>query len=166
MPASPGQSYQPANSARDEQSIRNAQQELAQLRAARAALDAAATQLNQLRAQLIQEAHGQVVSLAIEIARKVMMQEIAAGRYEIDPIVQESLRSVPTRAEIVVHLNPADWQRCRLAGEQDAASTNVRFVADANVQPAQCILETSEGVVESQLDAHLDEIANQLTSAE
>ena len=90
------------------------------------------------------------------------MQEIQAERYQIDPIVTEALRRVPSHGGVVVHLNPGDCARCQAAVKQEGAPEQVRFVADVNVQPAECLLETPEGIVESSVEGHLAAIAEGL----
>jgi flagellar biosynthesis/type III secretory pathway protein FliH len=108
------------------------------------------------------------VELAVNIARKVLMQEIQAGRYEIDPIVQEALNRVPARQEIVVRLNPADLAKCRQAASIQAQEDcpGVRFVADNSVQRAHCLLETPHGIVESAVESNLEAVAAAMTSQE
>ncbi len=120
--------------------------------------------LSRLREKMIRESERQLVELALEIARKVLMQEVQAGRYEIDPIVKEALLHVRTRQDVLVRLHPDDWAACQTAREAEgsAGAGNVRFVADPSVRRAACLLETSEGMVESTMEANLENIAEAL----
>ena len=127
---------------------------------------AAAEQLTQLRADLVAEAEEQLATLAVEIARKVLMQEIRAGRHEIDPIVAEALRHAPVRGDVTVRLNPQDHARCSAAAELPDNGGHVRFLADPAVPPAECVLETSEGTIESSVEANLARVAEALTQPE
>jgi flagellar assembly protein FliH len=133
-----------------------------------AALGEGARQFQQHREELVKEAEHQILELAVNIARKVVMQEIQAGRYEIDPIIQEALQRVPTRQEVVVRLNPSDLQKSQLASAPAPEGDNpgVRFVADPSVPPAHCLLETPQGIVESAVELHLDDIASALKNPE
>lgn len=144
----------------------SAQAQREQLAQATAALESALRQLEQLRLQLVADTESQLVELSLDIARKVLMQAIAAGQYEIDPIVKEALLHVPARQDVVIRLNPQDWARCTMAQKSDEAGNlgGVRFVADGGVQPAECVLETAEGVIESRVDRHLEEIGQALRS--
>jgi flagellar assembly protein FliH len=126
----------------------------------------AAGQLQQAQAALAAEAEEQLRGLAVEIARKVLVQEVQAGRYEIDPIVAEAMRHVPSRRNVVVHLHPDDYAQCEMARQLAEDSDGIRFVADPNLQPAECILETSEGVVESSVEANLQSIDAALQAPE
>jgi flagellar assembly protein FliH len=139
-----------------------------QLLQARQALEDGLLQLHRLREQAIQEAEGQLLHLAMDIARKVLMQEIQAGRYEVDAMVREALLHVPVRQNVVVHLNPDDWARCTMARQEDGSGRggSIRFVADPSVQPAHCVLETPEGIIESSVEGHLADIAEALPGRE
>lgn len=144
------------------------QAERAALSQAVQALQAAAGRLDRLQADLLAEAEGQLVTLAVEIARKVLMQEIQAGRCQIEPIVQEALRRIPARHEVTVHLNPDDLARCRMAqglGPQNDGGS-VRFLADPKVSRGECLLATPEGIVESTVEGHLQDVVEALNAPE
>ena len=142
--------------------------EKAELARARQALTEALSQLDRHREQLLREAENELLDLAVEIARKVLMQEIQAERHQIEPIVTEALQNLPARRQVVVHLNPRDLARCEIAGKADDADSpeSIRFVADPSVSPAQCVLETPEGTVESNVDTHLQAISEALKQPE
>ncbi len=147
---------------------RRVQAERAQLHAACQALMEASCRLQEFRGDLVRDAESQLVDLATGIARKILMQEIEAGRHEIEPIVRAALARVPQHQDVVVHLNPEDWARCPLAqpAEGEAPPEHVRFVADPEIGRAECVVETPEGIVESTLDAHLSEIGEALKAPE
>ena len=142
--------------------------ELAEIRSARKALQQAVKKIQEIQGQFITEAQQQLVDLSIEIAKKVLMQEIQADRHQIDPIVTEALSRVPDRTDVVVHLHPDDLARCEQAGESDEASdkNTVSFVADPKVQRGGCLLQTSRGDIESSIDGQLEEIAQALKNPE
>lgn len=143
------------------------QAQRAELASARAALVSGLKQVAELRDSVIKAAEQQIVQLAIDVARKVLMQEIQAGRYEIDPIVHAALDQVTSWQEVVVHLNPEDFARCRQAQESSRDdSSGVRFVADPAVKRSECVLETAQGVVRSAVEEHLREIASALREPE
>ena len=161
-----------APAATGEQLAAQMQQELdrekAELARARQALTEAPTQFDRHREQLFREAENQLLDLAVEIARKVLMQEIQAERHQVEPIVTEALKNLPARQQVVVHLNPRDLARCEIAEKADDAanSESIRFLADPSVSPAQCVLETPEGTVDSNMDMHLQAISEALKQPE
>lgn len=141
----------------------------AQLDSARQALAAAADQFHQVQEQLVGELEQHVVELALKVTRKVLMQEVQAGRYEIEPIIKEALLHVSVRKDVVVHLNPQDYCECEMVKQQGGGAGNtgdLHFVSDPVVPRASCVLETSQGVIESTIEGHLDEITSALQGNE
>ena len=142
--------------------------ELAEFRTARGALARAQAQFQDLHVQFCHEAEQQLLGLSMEIAKKVLMQEIKAGRHEVDPIVREALSRLPARADAVVHLHPDDLVRCELAcqGEDVSGADKISFVGDAGIRRGECLVRTSHGTVESSIDGHISEIAQALAESE
>ncbi len=138
--------------------------ELAAIRQARQAMDRSVAELEQIHAQILREAEGQLIDLAIGIAKKVIMQEIHTSRHEIEPIVTEALRHVPPRQRITVHLHPDDLKCCKMIEKSDESPSDerLRFVGDPTVRRAECLLVTSEGIVHSEIDSHFEEIRETL----
>ncbi len=156
-----------ADAAAIDQAAKALQAQRAELASARAALVSGIKQVAEFRDSAIKAAEQQIVQLAIDVARKVLMQEIQAGRYEIDPIVQAALAQVTSWQEVAVHLNPEDFTRCRQAQENSRdESSGVRFVADPAVRRSECVLETSQGFVRSAVEEHLREIASAMREPE
>ena len=75
---------------------------------AAAALRKAAAEVVREHREFLAQAEEQLLDLAIDIARKVLMQEVQAQRYEIQPIVAEALKRVPEELDVTVYLNPDD----------------------------------------------------------
>lgn len=134
------------------------------LRALQGALESVST----LKETVFKDAEEQLLALAVEIARKVLMQEIQAQRYQIEPIVKEALAHVPPHQEVSVHLNPQDLSQCQTALEAQGAGggASVRFVSDPAVPRAECVLRTAQGLVVSSMEGHLQSIAEALTKPE
>ncbi|MFP4054368.1 MAG: FliH/SctL family protein [Phycisphaerae bacterium] len=134
-----------------------------------AAVRQAVEEAQELREQILHEAEEQLVDLAVEISRKVLMQEIRAGRYEIEPIVTEALKRVPPRRSVVVHLHPDDWAQCDMVPDEDGEDSGggrLRFAADPGVRRGECVLETPEGTIDSSIETHLDDIRDALKGLE
>jgi flagellar assembly protein FliH len=129
--------------------------------AAMALLDAAA-RLDAWRRELPARIESQLVELAVGIARKVLCQELQAGRYDIEPIVREALAGLDLRAGAVVHLNPDDLRRGGLAPSEAGGGETVRYIADPQVAPGECIVETPEGTVEATVEHQLARVSEGL----
>lgn len=134
-----------------------------QLTHAKKALESAVEQFETLCSNFQTEAETKLVDLALDIAKKVLMQKIEAGNYKIDPIIREALLHIPARQEVVVHLHPDDLATCKMASDDGEAKTgSIRFVSDHTIRRAECILETSQGIVDSDVETHLEQIGQAL----
>ena len=92
------------------------------------------------------------------------MQKVENGDYKIEPIIKETLSSAPVRQDVVVRLNPADlaeWQKLR-ENEPGEDFTGIKFVPDASIGRAECVLETPKGIIESLINQHLEQIGKAL----
>lgn len=147
---------------------RRADAGLAELRSAAAALAEAQAGFHELQQLFHGQAEQQLLDLSMEIARKVLMQEIQAEKYQVDPIVREALSRIPPRMDAVTHLHPDDLARCELARLDTEApgAGGLRFIADPDVRRGECLVQTSQGTVESSIEGHLQEIAAALTEPE
>ncbi len=142
--------------------------EIAKARQARMALENALDQVGQLQAQLLKDAEQQLLQLSVDIAQKILAQEIQTQPYQIEPIVKKALQHAPPRTDVVVHLHPDDYAQCEMArqAEKNSQSGGITFLADPNVNRAECVLETSQGTVESRIDAHLETIVEAFKNPE
>jgi len=106
----------------------------------------------------------EIARLSVEIARKILVQKVENGDYEIESIVKEALNNAPARHDVVVHLNPDDLSQYQKLREDEPGEDlgGVKFVPDANIGRAQCLLETPKGIIESLIDQHLEQVGNAL----
>ena len=124
--------------------------------------------LNQFYDQIFAEQKGEIAKLSVEIARKVLMQKIQDGDYEIESIVKETLKNAPTHQDLTVHLNPEDLAVCQKAqADKDSGNlADIKFVADPNIGRAECVLESPKGIIKSLIEEHLEQIGKALEKAE
>lgn len=129
-------------------------------------LETAAAKLQIVYEKMIVEHRQAIAKLAVEIARKILAQKVKEGDYQIESIIQEALNNCPTRQDIVIRLNPQDLIRCRQIQEQpNSTISGVKLVADPGIGPAQCIIETPKGKVESLIEEHLEQVNRALNKA-
>jgi len=109
-----------------------------------------------------------IADLSLEIARKVLMQKVEEGDYEIKSIIQEVLSSAPTREGLVVRLNPADVAGLEKIQQEGAAGnlSDIKFIADASIGRAECVLESPKGRIASLIEQHLERIGKALGKVE
>ncbi len=131
-------------------------------------LNGVTARLNESLAGIFSEHKEEIARLSVEIARKILMQKVNDGDYEIESIVKEALGHTPSRQDLVVHLHPDDLAQCRKAqqDEQDGALAGIQFVPDPNIGRAECLLESPKGIIKSLIDEHLERISKALRKAE
>ena len=144
--------------------LKNQKTELAQLLSA---LKGLVDKLNQFYEKIFAEHKEEIAKLSVEIARKILLQKVQQGDYQIEAIVQEAIKNAPTQQDIIVHLNPGDLARIQKIQQEDAgAFMGIKFVSDPNVGQAECTIETSKGIVESLINEHLEQISKALGKVE
>ena len=148
--------------------VQDSQAEIAAFSQAAKTLNGVVAKLNQFYDRLFAEHKEEIARLSVEIARKILMQKVQDGDYEIESIVKEALKNAPTRQDVVVHLNPEDHLLCQKAqqDEPNGSFAGIKFVSDQNIGRAECLLETPKGIIVSLIDEHLERIGKALETAE
>jgi len=133
-------------------------------------------ELNRFYDELLARHKEEIARLSVEIARKILMQKVQKGDYQIEAIVKEAVRNSPVHQDVVVHLNSADLAQLRklqrshtgVAGKDDSGSilAGIEFIADSNIGLAECLVETPKGIIKSLIDEHLARISEALEKAE
>lgn len=130
-------------------------------------LKRAVEEINRLQEELFKGHKEQIAKLSVAIAQKILAAKIEKGDYEIESIVQEALENTATRRDVTVHLNPQDMTQMQKAIEDKTSEEpeGVRFVADASIGRAECMIETPSGIVEATIGKHLERICEALKRA-
>ena len=120
--------------------------------------------LNKFYEDVIAKNKEEIIRLSIEIARKILMQKVEKGDYEIETIVKEALKNIPTRQEVNIYLNPKDLEQCQkaLQNEQESTLTGIKLVPDPNIGRAECLIKSPRGNVHSFIEEHLEQISEAL----
>jgi flagellar biosynthesis/type III secretory pathway protein FliH len=131
-------------------------------------LQALADKLSQFYNEVFASQKEEIAKLSVEIARKILMQRVQDGDYEIESIVREALGNAPTHQDLVVHLNPEDLAGYQKAqqGDGNDALAGVKAVADTNIGRAECVLESPKGIIKSFIEEHLEQIGKALKKTE
>lgn len=130
-----------------------------QLARERAALAAALAGFTRDRAAYFEKIEGEVVQLALAIARKILHREAQIDPWVLAGIVRVALEKIDgaTGVRLRVHpQNSADWRRY-LATHLHPADLP-EFVEDPSQPPDRCVLETSMGSATIGLEVQLKEI--------
>lgn len=129
-------------------------------------------ELNRFFDGLLARHKEEIARLSVEIARKILMQKVQKGDYQIESIVKVALENAPTHQDVVVHLNPADLaqlqklQSSRTArskqDDSNGALAGIKFIADPGIGRAECLVETPKGIIKSLIDEHIHRVGEAL----
>lgn len=130
------------------------------------AMTDAATSVIGVRDQIIRDSEEDLLRLAILIAKKIIHREVRTDRSILAGIVAEAMKSVSEKDQLVISLNPVDFD---LVVEnkneylpQLSERQSVTLKSDPSVGPSGCIVETELGSIDARIEAQLEEIANRL----
>ena len=131
------------------------------------ALNGVIAKVNQFCDKLYVEHREEIARLSVEIARKILMQKVENGDYEIESIVKEALNNAPSSQDIVVHLNPEDVEKCQKAQQDEPGGVlaGIKLIPDTNIGRAECLLENPKGIIKSLIDDNLERISKALEKA-
>ncbi|MBN2183408.1 MAG: hypothetical protein JW715_15970 [Sedimentisphaerales bacterium] len=123
--------------------------------------------LNEVYENLFMKHREEIAELAVEIARKILLQKVEKGDYEIEAIVKEALNNVPSRRDVEIHLNPKDAEQCQeeLRNEQGCTLSGIKLIPDPDIGPAECLITSPKGTVHSFIEEHLEQIGEALKKA-
>ena len=131
------------------------------------ALEEVAARLNQLYDEIFAQHNEAIAKLSIEIARKVLMQNISEGDYQIESIIKETLKGAPEGSDMTVRLNPQDLADLRqLQNTGSMALDGIELAEDANIGRGECVIESSKGIVKFLIEDHLEQITKALVKTE
>ena len=128
------------------------------------ALRRAAENLEQYAEEMFLSHKEQIVRLSIEIASKILAKDRDEQNYDIEKIVSQALRKVPPSRQVTIRLNPNDLKTMQQLTNANRFTSpeGVHFTGDASVGPAESIIETDHGVIDSLIEEHLKQIADAL----
>jgi len=131
------------------------------------ALNGVIAKLNQFCDKLYVEHREEIARLSVEIARKILMQKVENGDYEIESIIKEALKNVPGSQDVIVHLNPEDLEKYQKAQQDEPGGVlaGIKLIPDPNIGRAECLLESPKGIIKSLIDDNLERICKALEKA-
>jgi flagellar assembly protein FliH len=115
---------------------------------------------------VIQEAEPFVIELSLEIAKKVLQQELTTNQEALIQMIKVSLSGVYESDSLSICVAPEDFAFVQKQREQLLAVVNgqveVKVFPDYSIQHGGCIIRTSSGSVDARIDVQLSEIKKTL----
>ncbi len=136
----------------------------------RAGMSQAAEALVAARAEygsLMDRAEADMVSLALELARKIVGRHLEQRPEALAQMTAHALGLARGRRIVEVHVHPDALERIEAGAALLAAQVEVPvvFVADASVPPLASHIHTEAGVIEADLDTQIDVLAEVMGTA-
>jgi flagellar assembly protein FliH len=110
------------------------------------------------RAQYFQRVEGEVVQLALAIARKILQREAELDPTLLTALVRIALDRMQCGSVVRIRVAPENaelWRRC---GEDSAGSPRWEIVPDQKLSPDDCIIETELGTANFGFEAQLRDV--------
>ncbi|GBC93904.1 Yop proteins translocation protein L [bacterium HR15] len=128
--------------------------------------------LCQLQAQFdeyLRLLEAQMLELTLQIARKVIRDEMRQQPEHVLAVIRDTLRRVQGFGKVRVRVNPLDLE---LARQQKPMLLTVvdtveglEIVEDRRVDQGGCLIETPQGIYDARISTQLDEIERELREA-
>ena len=119
-------------------------------------------EISSLRGRLRAEAEGDLVKLALAIARRVLRRELAIDPDAVHGLVLGALEKLKAQEICRVRVHPA--QEAAVTGcLREAFSSAIEVVADPACAPGSVVFETERGSLDASVESQLQEIERGLT---
>jgi flagellar assembly protein FliH len=117
----------------------------------------------------LKHAEAQMLDLALEVARKVVREELKLQPAHVLAIVRDTLRRVQGFGRLRIRVNPLDVDLLRqnrpsLLQVVDGVE-GIEIVEDRRVDQGGCVIETEQGVYDARIRTQLGEIERVLREA-
>ena len=114
--------------------------------------------LASLRSRIRGEAEGDLLKLAISIARRVLHRELTLDPESIEGLIRVALDKLQSRELCRVRVHPDQEQAIRKSLERFANSQKVELITDSSLQCGDVLFETAHGNLDASIESQLGEI--------
>jgi flagellar assembly protein FliH len=114
--------------------------------------------LSSLRSRIRTEAEGDLLKLAISIARRVLHRELTLEPESIEGLIRVALEKLQSRDLCRIRVHPDQENAIRNALERFSNSQKVELVTDSSMQCGDVIFETAHGNLDASIESQLREI--------
>jgi len=141
------------------ESYRQAREETAaELNAAHNQIAQALSELAVTKRKLRNDAEGELISLSLAIARRILHREISIDQEALHGLVHTALQKLQNREISRVRVYPAGADAVRSALERIGAAPAIQVFPDSSLKNGSIVFETSFGELDASVDSQLQEI--------
>ena len=114
--------------------------------------------LSSLRSRIREEAEGDLLKLAISIARRVLHRELTLDPESIEGLIRVALDKLQSRELCRVRVHPDQEQAIRKSLERFSNPQKVELITDPSLQCGDVLFETAHGNLDASIESQLREI--------
>ncbi len=116
----------------------------------------------EIKLKSIEENEKELIVLAIEIAKKIIRQEVLVNPEIVRNNLYEAVKKVPVSRKLKIILNWEDLEYVKNIKDTIISEMHgvdkVEIVEDKNMEKGGCVLETSMGTIDASINAQLEKI--------
>jgi flagellar assembly protein FliH len=133
----------------------------------RTAIQRVLSEVAAARKTLWENQEAEMLALVLDIARQVIKTEVQQNPELILHVLRNALRRVTAKENIRIRVSVSDSARVRGAHDGDLIATaggikSVEIIDDRRVGQGGCVIETTAGTIDAQIDSQLSEVARAL----
>jgi flagellar assembly protein FliH len=114
--------------------------------------------LTTLRPRIRTEAEGDLLKLAVAIARRVLHRELTLDPNSIEGLIRVALEKLQARELCRVRVHPDQEAAIRSSLERFSNANKVEVTADSSMQCGDVVFETAHGNLDASIESQLQEI--------
>lgn len=137
-----------------------------EVQALRSDIKAVISAIEAERAALWKQTEKDIVAFSIEMAQKIVKTEVQQNPKVIAEVIKHALRRVVSKEHIRIRISPQDIDSVRSQREElllvlDGAA-NLEIIDDRRIQQGGCVIETTAGNIDSNIDTQFARITSAL----
>lgn len=114
--------------------------------------------------RLVKEAEAEIIRIVLEVARKVLGEQIKTDREAVLGVVRKALEKCTFSGRVAMKVSPDDYDvielsKKRLLAEIDGI-TQLDIEVEEGLSQGSCVLETESGFIDSSVEVQLGRIEN------
>ena len=115
------------------------------------------------REVVVRNAEEKIIELIIEIAKKIIRQEVKQDKSIVVKLVEEGIKRITEREKLIIRINKDDLENLKdnrelLLSCADGIKS-IEFQEDGRVGNGGCIIETVVGTVDVRLESQIGVVA-------
>ena len=134
----------------------------AQLSPVLSAFQQATTEIAHVRATVLQQAEEDIITLAFQLARKIIQYEALEHREVLAATLTHALQHVVAQDQIVVRVHPDDCHHAmeitEALGHTRGDSHMLTVQSDTSIDRGGCLLDFSLGTIDARIEAQFEEL--------